>query len=53
MTRRDVVVIGGLASSTVLTLLSVRVLCTLVERRGASRRRTPLLEHWAVGALGG
>ncbi len=33
-----VVVIGGLISSTVLTLLVVPVLYTLVERRGERRR---------------
>ena len=36
-----VVVIGGLVSSTVLTLLLVPVLYLLVERRGERRRLTP------------
>jgi HAE1 family hydrophobic/amphiphilic exporter-1 len=36
-----VVVIGGLISSTVLTLLLVPVLYTLVERRGEKKRSRP------------
>ena len=48
-----VVVIGGLVSSTVLTLLLVPVLYTLVERRGERRRLRDLAAADQAGDDGG